>query len=438
VLARLKREGRDERGVVLVLVAIMMTVFLGMAALAIDVGYFYQQQRQAQSAADAAALAGAQDLPGSATNATSEAKTYVASNMPGVPQVYTCTTPATPGVCITTPYSSNSKQIQVTVTQNVPTLFGQIFGINSTNVSATAVAANTQSTLCAAPGNSCYAIFANDSTCTSGHYSLQFTGAGIAINGGILSNGSVTATGAGMSFGPSTYGPGTCKWTTTGAGNNFSSGPKQATGTTPPWPIDYRSDFLPCTGSGCTGACAVTTTPCPTADKTPSFCTMATTVTPTSLIPTSGNIYCAIGSGKANDPTSWTGVLSISGAGINAKATYVAASVSISGAGNTLTACGYGSSGYTASTCNATAPKPPTGNYPLIYATRAAIDDVGAGNILTGDLFAPLGTINFTGAGGSVGFLEGNDVNYTGAGLTGDGPSDSGGSPAPGLASLVQ
>ena len=45
------------------LVAVSLVVFLGMTALAVDLGFLWQQQRQTQGAADAGALAGAQDLP---------------------------------------------------------------------------------------------------------------------------------------------------------------------------------------------------------------------------------------------------------------------------------------------------------------------------------------------------------------------------------------
>src|SRR5689334_5075603 len=54
---------RSERGSVLVVVAISLTVLLGIAALAIDLGGFRAHRRQLQTAADAAALAGAMQLP---------------------------------------------------------------------------------------------------------------------------------------------------------------------------------------------------------------------------------------------------------------------------------------------------------------------------------------------------------------------------------------
>lgn len=55
----------NNRGQILVLVALSLIVLLGFAALAIDVGYFYHTKNQLQGAADAAALAGALALDGS-------------------------------------------------------------------------------------------------------------------------------------------------------------------------------------------------------------------------------------------------------------------------------------------------------------------------------------------------------------------------------------
>jgi Flp pilus assembly protein TadG len=59
-----------------------MLALLGVAAFAIDVGYAYYAKRQLQSAVDAAALAGAQDLP-DITTATATAQSYAAANTPG-------------------------------------------------------------------------------------------------------------------------------------------------------------------------------------------------------------------------------------------------------------------------------------------------------------------------------------------------------------------
>ena len=72
---------RGERGQILPLVVIALVALLGIAAFAIDVGYAYYAKRQLQSATDAAALAGAQDLPNAPT-AIATATSYAAANTP--------------------------------------------------------------------------------------------------------------------------------------------------------------------------------------------------------------------------------------------------------------------------------------------------------------------------------------------------------------------
>ena len=134
VLADLKRladRGGDDRGAVLAIVAILMTVMMASAALAIDVGSFDQAQRQAQSAADAAALAAARGLPGTASSVTSIVQSYVAANDPNVPQTLlsspSCMTSTTftAGICIVSPYNSNSSQVQVRLFATSPSSFGK-------------------------------------------------------------------------------------------------------------------------------------------------------------------------------------------------------------------------------------------------------------------------------------------------------------------------
>jgi Flp pilus assembly protein TadG len=53
---------RDENGAVIVLVALALTVLLGMSALAVDYGSLVVAKSELQNAADAAALAGARAL----------------------------------------------------------------------------------------------------------------------------------------------------------------------------------------------------------------------------------------------------------------------------------------------------------------------------------------------------------------------------------------
>ncbi len=48
----------NQRGVTVVLVAVLMVVFLGLAALAVDISHLYVVRNELQNAADAGALAG--------------------------------------------------------------------------------------------------------------------------------------------------------------------------------------------------------------------------------------------------------------------------------------------------------------------------------------------------------------------------------------------
>lgn len=56
------KETYNQRGVVLVLVAILLVVFIGVAAIALDVGHLYLVRNELQNAADSGALAGAREL----------------------------------------------------------------------------------------------------------------------------------------------------------------------------------------------------------------------------------------------------------------------------------------------------------------------------------------------------------------------------------------
>jgi len=70
---RMKRKHRDERGAVAVVVAVIIVMLLGFAALVIDLGYFFVTGNELQNIADASALAATrqlgatyQSLPGAA------------------------------------------------------------------------------------------------------------------------------------------------------------------------------------------------------------------------------------------------------------------------------------------------------------------------------------------------------------------------------------
>lgn len=121
---------REEQGQATVLTVVFLSVLLGMAALAIDVGTWYKQKRDMQSVADAAALAGAQALPEDPSTASSLAIQYASQN----------------GLTLAASDISFSNEITPHDTINVHAsssangVFAKLFGIDTVNVGAAASA----------------------------------------------------------------------------------------------------------------------------------------------------------------------------------------------------------------------------------------------------------------------------------------------------------
>jgi hypothetical protein len=120
---------RDQAGQSLVMVVIFVAALLGMAALAVDVGSWFFADRKAQAAADAAALAGAQELP-RANDATTVANNYAAINHGGLDSV---------SIAVATKDLANDT-INVDVADTAPGFFARLFGLDSVGVSAHAQA----------------------------------------------------------------------------------------------------------------------------------------------------------------------------------------------------------------------------------------------------------------------------------------------------------
>ena len=130
-----------EGGQAIVLVVVSLVVLLGMAALVIDIGYAYYAHRSLQASADAAALAGAQELP-DASRAQLIAQQYTAgdgqkNDRPDIDGVSTTITTK----CITSiPGCDPVNAIVVVETAPTKTFFAGVLGINAFNVKATSTA----------------------------------------------------------------------------------------------------------------------------------------------------------------------------------------------------------------------------------------------------------------------------------------------------------
>lgn len=162
-----------ESGQALVAVAVTVTVLLGGAALAVDLGASYAAKQKLQIAADEAALAGARALSNSVSN-TAAARTSALdyAEMNGADRGNTT---------VTVPYNGNKYKIEVVCTQKVNYGFASVFGKTSGMVTARAVA---ECQTMRGPFD--YAIFSG-----STNYELQFNVGYMRVGGSIHSNDDV-------------------------------------------------------------------------------------------------------------------------------------------------------------------------------------------------------------------------------------------------------
>ncbi|MGD9956810.1 MAG: pilus assembly protein TadG-related protein, partial [Candidatus Nanopelagicales bacterium] len=111
-----------------VLVALLLPVLLGFAALAVDVARWYVEMERIQKAADAAALAGVVYMPQDFAQAQTTALAVAAKNgyAPSA------------DVSVTVEQGPRPSQLLVTVTSEVPNAFGAIFGVGTTRLSRSA------------------------------------------------------------------------------------------------------------------------------------------------------------------------------------------------------------------------------------------------------------------------------------------------------------
>ncbi|SDF21814.1 pilus assembly protein TadG-related protein [Sporomusa acidovorans] len=122
----MKKVISNQRGSVTVLTAAAFTMLLGFAALVIDVGFLYINRAELVNMVDAAALAGAQDLPNNRVQAEISGRIYAAQNGRSTDQVVV----AVP----------SNKAVTVTARRTIELNFARILGIATANVRAEAAA----------------------------------------------------------------------------------------------------------------------------------------------------------------------------------------------------------------------------------------------------------------------------------------------------------
>ncbi|MDX6409915.1 MAG: hypothetical protein QOE13_2986 [Gaiellaceae bacterium] len=119
---------RSESGQAIVLMTLSLAVILGMAVLVLDVGNWFHTKRRLQGTADAAALAGAQQLPNDPGGAQTMAATYAGKNGGDV---------AGADITVSTTVLPNDT-ISVRARKLDPGFFGGMFGVTSADISARA------------------------------------------------------------------------------------------------------------------------------------------------------------------------------------------------------------------------------------------------------------------------------------------------------------
>jgi ferredoxin len=220
----LMRLWREETAQILPLTVLCLVVLMGFMALAIDVGQMQYTQRQMQSLADAATLAGANEISqcggvgrcaamvNAATSAVAEAGQASATI------VQQCATISTTGVTValnngpcalgaSDPNNGNISFVETVATMQMPTFFAGVFGFTKVAVSARSEAGpSTTSQNCAyATGPSGTTVTINSGATLSGNCGLSVASNGtpaVMVNGAISTtstsvDGTVTINGGG-------------------------------------------------------------------------------------------------------------------------------------------------------------------------------------------------------------------------------------------------
>jgi hypothetical protein len=187
---------RRQSGNVLVLATLSMFVLFGFMGLVLDMGYMYFHKRRMQTAADAAAIGGAQELllSSSVTNATIVSAGRKDSQLNGFTNATTVDGGAIT-VDINSPPTSGTKAgqsgfVEAIVTQPQPTMFMRMLGFNSATVKARAVAGVVEGLGCI------YALDRDTSTQTK--YGVSLNGSTqVNMTCGTYSNSNFSAVGGG-------------------------------------------------------------------------------------------------------------------------------------------------------------------------------------------------------------------------------------------------
>ncbi|SEE19489.1 pilus assembly protein TadG-related protein [Bradyrhizobium erythrophlei] len=148
ILMLMRRFGADERGNFAMMSAGLMTLLIGCAGLAIDLGTIFADRRKTQSTADLAAIVAAANLsnPVNAASATVTQNNYPASALVKVETgTYTANSAVAPQARFVTPAVGIPNAARVTLTTKTPLYFARyLTGASSFNITTTATATSTE------------------------------------------------------------------------------------------------------------------------------------------------------------------------------------------------------------------------------------------------------------------------------------------------------
>lgn len=201
-----------ETGQALVLTVLSMTVLIGFAGLAIDVGLLFRAKRHAQAAADAAAIAGATNLLYTASGVTAKAAGKAASSANGI-------TDGVNGASVTVnvppvngPNAGGAGFAEAIVMQPNPTIFMAAFSAmfaNNDNLGTVSVGARAVAGT-PGPSDSCVIVTnptASDAMHLQGSFTVTAAKCGVTVDsndanalyftgaGGTLTAGSISVHG---------------------------------------------------------------------------------------------------------------------------------------------------------------------------------------------------------------------------------------------------
>src|SRR5512141_1337412 len=146
-LSHLRAAGRRtpggvRRGSIVILTAVLLTVLMGVTALAVDFGNASDYRHRMQSAADAAAIAGGLEIKRKPSISDTDLQTFVYHDAAN-----NGFTNGSNGIVVTIhrgpssgPYAGNNHYIEVLISRPLPTFFLGLFGRPTINVGTRAVA----------------------------------------------------------------------------------------------------------------------------------------------------------------------------------------------------------------------------------------------------------------------------------------------------------